>query len=285
MLSKSERMDVTISNRLLDVIASLPKDLSKDESELLAFYFLIQSNKIEHLNGIFSRSEDKAALQSKIDACISVARGEGFAFTGHGITKTLSATFSVEKLERIGLFLDKLIKDLKNKFDIECFLTSGTLLGLVREGQIIAHDDDFDLAYVSSAQSRKDILEERKEVYRYLKSLPLKVKNQGKHFTILQESEDLTFWFDLFPAWVEEGMFNEVPLKPMTLPAEKVLPLASINFYGTELPAPRDPEAFLELNYGPGWRVPDPSFRFDFSAHADFYWFIEKDSRNGGYND
>ena len=28
-------------------------------------------------------------------------------------------------------------------------------------------------------------------------------------------------------------------------------------------PAPRSPEVQLEANYGPGWRVPDPAFRFD----------------------
>jgi hypothetical protein len=37
---------------------------------------------------------------------------------------------------------------------------------------------------------------------------------------------------------------------------------------GREVPAPADVDAFLEWTYGPGWRVPDPSFRFGHSRAA-----------------
>ena len=39
-------------------------------------------------------------------------------------------------------------------------------------------------------------------------------------------------------------------------------PTSTVVLEGVEMPAPADPEAMLAFVYGPGWRVPDPSFKF-----------------------
>ena len=36
-----------------------------------------------------------------------------------------------------------------------------------------------------------------------------------------------------------------------------------MSYEGLELPAPADPARLLEASYGPGWQVPDPSFRHE----------------------
>jgi SAM-dependent methyltransferase len=41
-----------------------------------------------------------------------------------------------------------------------------------------------------------------------------------------------------------------------------VLPLGSLTLEGRPFPAPRSTDALLEAAYGPGWRVPDPGFRY-----------------------
>lgn len=271
---------------IAEIDAMLPNSLSSEEAELLTICSMIKYSQINHLNSIFTNHPDKRSLQDKIDSCIKQIKGEGYSLTGHGISQTLSARYSETKLKKIGHILKDITKGIKDNLLIDCFVTSGTLLGLVREGKIISYDDDFDLAYVSLTTTRDELLEERRRLYLYLKTLPnMQIKNQGKHFTIAYGDSKLEFGFDLFPSWVENDTFNEVPLKPSTLSASKVLPLSRINFYGIDLNAPNDPEALLELNYGPNWRVPDPSFRFDFAEYADFYWFIHKDHQHGDYND
>jgi SAM-dependent methyltransferase len=44
---------------------------------------------------------------------------------------------------------------------------------------------------------------------------------------------------------------------------EMVLPLGKVELHGRTITAPADPEALLEILYGPRWRVPDPSFKFE----------------------
>ncbi|BDZ53737.1 hypothetical protein GCM10025870_08100 [Agromyces marinus] len=43
---------------------------------------------------------------------------------------------------------------------------------------------------------------------------------------------------------------------------DRILPFGTVELHGREYPAVADPEGWLELCYGPGWRTPDPSFRF-----------------------
>ena len=45
------------------------------------------------------------------------------------------------------------------------------------------------------------------------------------------------------------------------MPRSAILPLIEVPFEGHLLPAPADPDTMLEVSYGAGWRVPDPSFR------------------------
>jgi SAM-dependent methyltransferase len=44
------------------------------------------------------------------------------------------------------------------------------------------------------------------------------------------------------------------------------VPLSTVALEGYDVPAPADPEALLALNYGPDWRIPDPSFKYDGSS-------------------
>ena len=46
-----------------------------------------------------------------------------------------------------------------------------------------------------------------------------------------------------------------------------------MKYWPMRLPMPREPELMLEANYGPGWRTPDPAFRFDLSrSTTDRMW-------------
>ena len=52
------------------------------------------------------------------------------------------------------------------------------------------------------------------------------------------------------------------PHTPGVLDADRLLPVGSRLLAGVEIPVPADPPALLELNYGPGWRTPDPTWTF-----------------------
>src|SRR4051812_34244440 len=70
--------------------------------------------------------------------------------------------------ERLLRRVEEVVADLR-EFGIEPFVCYGTLLGLVRDGRLIAHDDDADLAYLSAHEHPADVVRESYAVERHLR--------------------------------------------------------------------------------------------------------------------
>lgn len=163
----------------------------------------------------------------------------------------------------------------------DVFVTSGTLLGLVRDGRPIDHDYDADLVVVVPGDDAGEAVEEfwrLKEQLSDAGRLLEEYESEGRSHARVVSPAGLPV--DLFPAWTDpQGRAHVWPTVPGTLPASALLPLTSHRVGEVELPLPRDPEALLALNYGPGWREPDPLFRFDWAeARARFGDFIAADA-------
>ena len=155
----------------------------------------------------------------------------------------------------------------------EVFLNSGTLLGVVRDARLIDHDDDIDLAVILKAGSA---VEAAGEWVALKKALSARGLIDGDNAYRLGDIHKLTpagkVEIDLFPAWIEGGRVHVYPHTFGELAAEDLLPLAPCPVSGLSTPAA--PEKMLALNYGAGWRDPDPLFKFPWGAarvrFADF---------------
>ena len=68
---------------------------------------------------------------------------------------------------------------------------------------------------------------------------------------------------DVFGGFFTEG--HLALLGEIWAPYERewIFPLGTVTLDGRSLPAPADPERLLAETYGPGWRVPDPAFRYE----------------------
>lgn len=160
---------------------------------------------------------------------------------------------------------------------LEVFLNSGTLLGAVRDGRPLGHDYDADLGLVvdvaggpggSDADHAEAVVArfwELKEVLRGAGLLAESYDTVGRHHARVELGSGLPV--DLFPAWVVDGRLSVWPYARGELAASALLPVRREEVAGVPLPLPRDPEALLALNYGPGWQDFDPTFVFDW-AHA-----------------
>jgi hypothetical protein len=86
-------------------------------------------------------------------------------------------------------------------------------------------------------------------------------------------------YVDLFTGWIDDdGWWQHTFAIRTRARRDQVVPTITIDVEGRPEPAPREPELMLEANYGPGWRVPDPSFRFDIpdDTRDRFYgWFSD----------
>ncbi len=147
----------------------------------------------------------------------------------------------------------------------DAFLAYGNLLGAVRDGRLIGHDNDADIALLSRGSHPFDVMLESFEVERaFAQAGWSTLRMSGADFKLLTTMPDGTqVGIDVFSAFHLDGVLHLLPTVAGDLPREALLPTRPVTLEGRELPGPAGPEALLETTYGPGWRTPDPAFKYE----------------------
>lgn len=145
------------------------------------------------------------------------------------------------------------------------FLIDGTLLGAVREGDFIAHDNDLDLGVMAEEWSHKTIGEmvtamlERGIVTEHM------FGNPAHCFEVALRRDgvkcDLFFYhrdgdWRIFHAFKNGGLNLPEDLITYEYKAELIENIKPMMFQGELYPAPEDPIAVLVAKYGDDWRTP-----------------------------
>lgn len=160
-------------------------------------------------------------------------------------------------------------------------VNSGTLLGLVRDGTVLGHDDDVDLMVVLGRDDSPDAAGAARE-WRDLRAHAAEAGLLDREFERRRPGHCRVVTadglkIDLFPAWQGGDRMFVWPHTYGEVAAADVLPPEQrrIGTQGPVVLLPRRPELLLEANYGPGWREPDPTYRFDWDrAHERFAGFL-----------
>ncbi len=178
----------------------------------------------------------------------------------------LSRLFTSRSAEHLEPLLDAIgtVVSALEEAGVRPFLAYGTLLGAVRQGSFIGHDSDADLGYVSEHDHPADVALESFRLQRRLHRMGFEVSRySGLAFKIVvREADGSPRGLDVFGGFLREGtlyLMGEVgqPFRP-----EWVEPRSEVTLAGRRFPAPHEPERLLEASYGPGWRVPDPAYKF-----------------------
>ncbi|MDO9456138.1 bifunctional 2-polyprenyl-6-hydroxyphenol methylase/3-demethylubiquinol 3-O-methyltransferase UbiG [Nocardioides sp.] len=146
---------------------------------------------------------------------------------------------------------------------IDPFIAYGTLLGAVREGKVLGHDSDADLGYVSRFTTPVDVMRESFQVQRHLAAEGWRItRYSGGAFKIYVTEADVTRGLDVFAGFLDEGRLHLMGEVSTPFEPEWIHPLGVAHLDGRPMPVPARPEKLLEATYGPGWRVPDPAYKF-----------------------
>jgi len=157
----------------------------------------------------------------------------------------------------------------ERKFGHKVYFICGSLLGYCREKDFIPHDDDLDVSFLSSATSPEAVKEEVKEmVFQILMDgIDVKLARRPGFF----KPRFNGVFIDVTPMWHDKGDMWMLNATHLRAGPEVIKPVREGEFLGRKVYVPNDPERVLELEYGPGWRVPDPGYRTVFDPEENRY--------------
>lgn len=182
-----------------------------------------------------------------------------YVLTLHGYTlpfRNRDQTEIVAELSKLVALLDTL--------GVESFINSGTLLGAVREGAFLGHDDDADLAIVVAGQTDSERMAAFVAMAQRLNAAGALSEPAllSKSMPVIKIELKSGVKVDLFPCWTEDDRIFIWPHTFGELQHADVFPLDAAVLNDAAFPAPKDAGKMLALNYGAGWRSPDAHFQF-----------------------
>lgn len=166
--------------------------------------------------------------------------------------------------------IGRLYSDVRMEFmehlGLELFAGYGTLLGIVREGRFLAHDDDFDAYFLAPASSIDQMAEIFVDVGERLGRRGWGVHILPAGNMHVGRSGAKGALLDIFVMGVIDGRLIGYEVNGPIV--DEALRPRPVELLGTTYVIPQEPELVLETIYGRDWRTPNPAFQWRRSAET-----------------
>ena len=150
----------------------------------------------------------------------------------------------------------------KKLFDLDIYLIYGTLLGAVREQDLIDNDNDIDVAYFSKYTSFEDVFKEMVMINIICANLKM-ARSFGEGSGLPQHSGHAHLYslnkkyiFDVWTSWIDENGKYNFYVMGKNLEADLLLPFGEQVILGEKFLAPNKSEALLRFLYSEEWKIP-----------------------------
>lgn len=174
-------------------------------------------------------------------------------------------------LHKLGYEYIKKMNEVLDTTGIKYFITYGTLLGIIREGKFIEHDDDIDFGVICDENFSWDKIENA------MKKIGMKKKHQ---FRLEGEVTEQTYVInklsvDFFLFYPYDGKnqltysyfrkANRIYEEGKFEVSKEIVPqITNVRKFENEngiFSIPENAEEFLEKEYGENWKTPDPNWK------------------------
>jgi len=203
-----------------------------------------------------------------IKRCINqvVLAPQQLEWTSHGVRRSFRYWGEAEMEDYVALTVD-VCRDLAELSPDVCF-GFGSVLSIVRDGELMKHDDDLDVIIAFDSAVAPTLHEALALVRDFLVEKEYKVRGKFfSHWHVLRGGKKV----DVFVGIYEGGRIGWFPGTRRALARDDVFPARSVPFLGSECWIPREPEKYLATIYGANWKSPLPGWKHDWdrSSYAD----------------
>lgn len=196
------------------------------------------------------------------------------------------------RLQRYGADALRNVHAILTESGIDYYADWGTLLGIIREGGFIRHDDDIDLTIVDSKTNPKALLNTLIDKgFKFIHAL----RNEERilEFSVSWKNLSIDFFFRIPVNHLGKVGIADVYYDPSVKYEnpdqnnykvwlfEEGIETKIISFKGAEVRIPYKPEEMLEFEYGPEWQSPISNWSADgltgrYEARDDFVIRVTK---------
>ena len=157
------------------------------------------------------------------------------------------------------------------------FISSGTLLGIVREGNLIEHDLDLDIGIMPISFDLADSIRLKLVSYGFKHLNDWKLDETLVEQTYYKKGVklDIFYYFDVNDFTICYAFYREKSTEykanefsSIEYSFERIVDLLKLPFNNYYLNAPKNYKTVLENNYGPNWSIKDKKYQYTNAPNA-----------------
>lgn len=157
------------------------------------------------------------------------------------------------------------VRDTLESLHHRVFVVGGTALGPYRDGDLLAHDDDADVAVFLEDGHPSAVARSMMRLSKELRALGYRVRvHSFAHLQVYpppRQGLDDALYVDVFAAYFSRGNLCQPFHVRGPFKRKQLLPFRQLSIRGESFHAPADVEAWLAMNYDENWRTPQPGFQ------------------------